>query len=250
MNQVGAPTDWVGFIESRMPEILDLVVTVWESLPPPVGNEREDPVSENLCRALRQSRTGRNMPFQIHPQLVELDPAAGEDQGRMDIVFLPPAPREDIYFCLECKRLNVRDVVGGAPRPYFVEYVRFGMMRFIRGQYAKSVHFGGMLGFVLDGDVASAMAGVENNVQRMAADLGMGPAETFRPSTVRIDDPRVKETEHRRAGHTRPLFIHHLFLSGDPKAPLRPDPTPAEKPKSKAKARRKSTKGQPEAGTQ
>ncbi|MEA2916556.1 MAG: hypothetical protein QOJ15_8637, partial [Bradyrhizobium sp.] len=30
--------------------------------------------------------------------MIELDPTAGQDQGRMDIAFQPLVPREDIYF--------------------------------------------------------------------------------------------------------------------------------------------------------
>lgn len=145
----GSPEEWIDLIDTQVPSILALVIETWESLPPPAANELEDPVSEALCKALRQSRTRCDLPFRIDTQLVELDPAAGQDQGRMDIVFSPPVPRENIYFCLECKRINVRE--GTTVRPYFIEYVRFGMFRFVRGQYANSV---GVHGF-LDGWAAS-----------------------------------------------------------------------------------------------
>lgn len=243
MTHFGSPDEWVGFIESQVPDILDLVVATWEAMPAPAGNDREDPVSEALCRALRRSRNSRNLPFRIDTQLVELDPAAGQDQGRMDIVFSPPVPREDIYFCLECKRINVRDHAGGTPRPYFVEYVRFGMLRFVRGQYANSVRFGGMLAFVLNGDVPGAIAGVEENIRGMHGDLGMPAPGAFLTSTVRPTDPRVRETRHARSTRPDPMLIHHLFMAGDPNAPLRPDPPPAaSKPKRKASTRRKTGK--------
>ena len=91
------------------------------------------------------------MMFQIDTQVVELEPAPGEDLGRLDIAFRPLIPREDIYFCLETKRLNV--IKDGQTRTYASEYVRFGMMRFVTGQYAKAVRHGGMIGYVLDGDL-------------------------------------------------------------------------------------------------
>jgi hypothetical protein len=165
--------------------------------------------------------------------LVELDPAAGQDQGRMDIVFSPPVPREDIYFCLECKRLNVRDHSGGTPRPHFVQYVQFGMLRFVRGQYGNSVRFGGMLAFVLNGDVPGAISGVENNIRRMHADLCMNAPGSFLASTIRSSDTRIRETRHSRAAQSEPFVIHHLFMAGDPNAPLRPIPPPNTKPKKK-----------------
>src|ERR1017187_5947752 len=104
-------------------------------MPPPALDEGEDKITIALCRALQQNRTARGLMFQIRTQVVELDPVPGEDFGRMDIVFIPLVPREDIYFCLESKRLNV--VKDGEPRAYASEYVTFGMLRFVTGQYSK-----------------------------------------------------------------------------------------------------------------
>jgi hypothetical protein len=233
MTQVGSPEEWIDLLESQVPAIVDLVVQTWEAMPSPAGDELEDVVSEALCRSLRRSRTLSDLPFRIDTQLVELDPAAGEDQGRMDIVFSPLVPREDIYFCLECKRLNVREATG--VRPYFAEYVSFGMLRFVRGQYAQSVRFGGMLAFVLDGNVASAMGGVERNIGNRHGDLGMAAPGVFRSSSVRPSDTRIRETEHRRGADPVPFQIQHIFMAGDPTAPLKPA-TPSVSP-AKAKSR-------------
>jgi hypothetical protein len=234
MTQFGSPAEWIDFLESQVPTIVGLVIGAWEAMPPPAGNELEDRVSEVLCRTLRQSRASRDLPFQIHPQLVELDPMAGEDQGRMDIVFLPLVNREDIYFCLECKRLNVREADG--VRPYFAEYVKFGMFRFVRGQYARSVRFGGMLAFVLDGDVPGAVAGVEGNITPRHTELGMAAPGRFRTSAIRPADNRLRETAHNRGSDPAPFVIQHLFMAGDPKTPLRPPPKMPAKPKKKEAA--------------
>lgn len=239
MTPLGSPDEWVDFIETQVPAILALVIEAWEMMPPPAGNEMEDAVSESLCRALRQSRNGRDLPFRIDTQLVELDPAAGQDQGRMDIVFSPMYPRETIYFALECKRLNVRG--GDGVRPYYAEYVRFGMLRFVRGQYASAVRHGGMLGFVLNGDVSGAINGVEGNIRGSHHDLGMDASAGFQASTGRPGDDRVRETRHRRIGQTLPFVIQHLFVAGDPNVPLRP----ATSPTSDASVKRKTSKRQP-----
>lgn len=221
MTPLGSAEHWGSFIETQVPDILSLIIEAWESLPPPAGNELEDRVSEALCRSLRQSRNRCDLPFRIDIQLVELDPAVGQDQGRMDIVFSPPIPRENVYFCLECKRINVRG--EDKVRPYFAEYIRFGMCRFVSGQYAHSVRHGGMLAFVLNGDVAGAISGIEINLKKLCDELGMDPPGTFLASTVRTDDSRVRETRHRRASHVEPFVIHHLFMPGDPNAALLPE---------------------------
>jgi hypothetical protein len=241
MIALGSPDEWVDFIETQVPAILELVIETWEAMPPPAGNELEDAVSESLCRALRLARNGCDLPFRIDTQLVELDPAAGQDQGRLDIVFSPMYPRENIYFALECKRLNVRD--GSGVRPYFAEYVQFGMLRFVRGQYASAVRHGGMLAFVLDANVAGAITGVEGNIRANVSDLGMDAGGSFQVSSGRPGDARVRESQHRRNGQVLPFVIQHLFMAGDPNAPLRSDPPPEPKKTTKLKSTTRRKKG-------
>jgi hypothetical protein len=149
--------------------------------------------------------------FQIRPQVVELDPMPGEDMGRMDIAFIPLVPREDIYFCLECKRLNV--IKDGKPRAYASQYVNAGMIRFIEGQYSKAVRHGGMLAYVLDGDVAKAMNNVRRNIRRSRKALCMTATGALVASTVLTTDARARETKHRRAYETELFRIHHLFMA-------------------------------------
>ena len=216
MTPIGSPADWADLLDSLVPEILALVIATWEDMPPPPGGALEDPISTAFCKCLRAGRNRCDLPFNILTQFVELDPAAGEDQGRMDIVFMPMVPRESIYFCLECKRLNVRSAHG--VRPYASEYVRFGMLRFVRGQYARVVRNGGMLAYVLDGDVRAAMANVESNMQARVSELGMDAPGTFLGSGILPNDERVRETRHRRLKSTEPFIIHHLFMPGDPNA--------------------------------
>ena len=130
MNLIGIPDSWLDLFNSLVPDILDLVTSTWQNMPILASDAREDPTTEELCRRLRQNRSASELPFRIDIQLVELDPAADADQGRMDIVFSPLIPSEEIYFCLECKRLNA---VSG-DQIYVLtptEYVIHGMLRFV-----------------------------------------------------------------------------------------------------------------------
>jgi len=95
---IGAPTEWADLIDTMVPDILRLVIATWEAMPSPGTDDKEDDITITLCRALRQNRTARSLMFQIHTQLVELEPAIGEELGRQDIVFVPPIAREDINF--------------------------------------------------------------------------------------------------------------------------------------------------------
>ena len=212
MNLIGAPDEWVDLIGTLVPDILDLVISTWEAMPPPKSNAREDPTTEALCRCLRQNRNSSDLPFRIDIQMVELDPAAGEDQGRVDIAFSPMVPRENIYFCLECKRLNV--VNDGRLRRYASEYVTHGMLRLIRGQYAAQVSQGGMLGYVLDGNVTQAIQNVSGVIRNRFQELGMKSPGQMLPSSVWPDNSRLKETHHSRRHISGRFQIHHIFAAG------------------------------------
>lgn len=210
---VGAPAEWIDLIDPMVPVILSLVVTSWEEMPAQAADETEDNITLLLCRKLRQNKKARELPFQIRPQLVELDPMpdSGAELGRMDLVFIPRTDDEDIYFCLESKRLNV--VKDGTPRSYASEYVNAGMIRFITGQYSKAVRHGGMLAYVLDGDVSRAISNVEANIRLKYAALCMSAPGALVRSGILANDDRARETYHKRAHETELFRMHHLFMA-------------------------------------
>jgi hypothetical protein len=207
---IGASTDWADLIDPLVPDILRLIVATWDGMTAPANDDGEDKITVALCRALQQNRTARGLMFQIRTQVVELEPAAGEPLGRMDIVFIPLIPREEIYFCLESKRLNV--VRDGIVRTYSSEYVSFGMLRFVRGQYSSAVRHGGMIGYVLDGDIPRAITNVESNMRSQCADLGMDTPATFLASAILPGEIRAKETRHMRPINAERFLLHHLFM--------------------------------------
>ena len=69
------------------------------------------------------------------------------------------------------------------------EYVKEGMQRFVDGTYSRHVQHGGMLGYVLDGDVARAMKNVLKNIQDNGSLLGMASPATWADSAHRPADP-------------------------------------------------------------
>lgn len=218
MSIIGAPRAWVDVIEDQAPRLLKLVAAVWKRIPVGAADEREDAITNRLVAGLQRSKAARRLMFYILPQVVEIDPSCGKEFGRMDIAFYPTGihgvPREDVYFCVECKRLNVP--VGGTKRGYSSEYVTLGMARFVSGQYSRSVRHGGMVGYVRDGQVADAMSQVERNIKRRRAKLCMDVPGEFVASAVFPRLPHARETHHRRAGERVPFRLHHLFLAGDP----------------------------------
>lgn len=211
MTVIGSPGQWVDFIDSQVPDILAVVIDSWQQMANPAPDALEDHITEALCRVLKSHRAARELLFQIHLQSVEIEPVEGQDVGRMDIAFYPLVNREDIYFCLEAKRLNVP--TGGVVRPYASEYVRSGMIRFITGQYAKLARNGGMIGYVVDGRVSHAIGNVEQNIRNRHVELGMTAPGELLASTILTGDPRARETHHIRRHDPAPFRIHHLFMT-------------------------------------
>lgn len=216
MSILGSSADWAALLDKLLPDLLRLIEETWNTLSGPLQNAREDTVTNALCRALRTNRTLRDMPFYIIPQMVELEPLHEEDEGRIDIAFLPSGiqgpPNESIYFCLECKWLNV--TANKQKRPGGSEYVKYGMQRFVTGQYAKAVKHGGMVGYVQDGDIPGAIANIENNVQKHHKILNMTPPGVLETSSI-LSTPRTRESFHSRNGEDIAFRIHHIFVSAD-----------------------------------
>jgi hypothetical protein len=210
LTLIGAPTEWVDLIDRMVPDILNLIITTWEGMPAPHPDASEDHITVALWRALVQNRNARGLPFQIRTQVVELDPAQGADLGRMDIAFIALVPREDVYFCLESKRLNA--LKNGKVRANASEYVTFGMLRFVTGQYSNAVQHGAMMAYVIDGDVSRAIRNVESNVRKHRVALGMTAPAQLLPSTLVVGDARARETRHQRAHEVTLFRIHHLFM--------------------------------------
>jgi hypothetical protein len=206
----GEPDSWDDLFRGQLvPAILALVLEAWDRIEKPTDDEHEDKISVRLYVALRTGKDRNRHPFQIHYQAVEVDIDLNKVTGRKDIVFFPSLYDEDIYFCLEAKRLNAR--IGDVMKSLADEYVKEGMQRFIDGKYSKQIRHGGMLGYVLDGDIDRAMKNVWNNILSNHKFLGMDSPGDWIDSRLH---PNTKETQHRRNVGVSPFCIYHLFVSG------------------------------------
>ena len=206
------------FVQELIPSVLTLVLGAWDRISKPVADEHEDETSLRLFSAMKRAKDRQRHFFLIRFQDMEVDTDLAKVTGRKDIVFFPPANDEDIYFCLEAKRLNA--LVSGRRRSLAGEYVKKGMQRFLDRKYSRHVRHGGMLGYVLDGDVDGAMTNVANAVRRHHENLRMKPPGEMRRSGVRPGDAHAKETHHKRQDDPRLFRLHHLFVAGS--QPCRP----------------------------
>ena len=211
---IGDSTEWDDFLVSGgVGLVMALALDAWAHMPSPAPDELEDHTSIRLYAAMVRKQDRQAHRFLIRYQDVEVDTDLAKETGRKDIVFFP-GHDGNLYFCLEAKRLNVR--VGGVMKSLADEYVREGMRRFVIGKYSRYVHHAGMLGYVLDGDIARAMGNVLDNIRRHHESLGMDPPGDWAESPYRRSDPHAKQTDHRRAHTPNRFQLQHQFISAVP----------------------------------
>jgi len=212
MSSGDSVADWDDFFADEfVPSVIALVLDAWNRVAVPSSSGKERTVSLRLYAALLTGKSRERHPFLIRYEDVEVDTQTAEEIGRKDIVFFPSLDDEDIYFCLEAKRLNAD--IGGKRRMLGDEYVKSGMKRFVDGQYSRHVRHAGMLGYVLDGRTSLAMSNVLENIQAHCAALGMSPPGAWTPCGFRPKDPCIRVTQHRRRTGRTPLHIHHIFVA-------------------------------------
>lgn len=211
MSVFGNAEEWQDLLDSLVPDIVELILAAWQTMPPIEPDAKEDPVSLELCRQLRASRELSELPLQVYTQTVELNADADIEDGRIDLTFHPLVPSEAIYFALECKRVNVlqRD---SKVRRYFAEYVTQGLTRFVTGQYSHTVRHGGMLAFVLDGDVVAAADGILRNIIANRNLLALVDEEIGR-SRFASENECMRETTHSRSVEAGDVLVQHFFMA-------------------------------------
>lgn len=209
---LGDTSYWDDFFpQSLIPAALTHVLATWDKIQKPGQSDLEPDITFRLYCALVRAKDRNSHAFLIRYEDMEVDTNLGKVNGRKDIVFFPSLQDEEVYLCIEAKRLNA--IISGIKRSLSDEYVKEGMQRFVDGKYACSVRHGAMLAYVLDRDLNRAMQNVENNIRGRRLELRMGDKSAFMASTILGCDSRVRETQHRRAGENVVFHIHHLFCS-------------------------------------
>lgn len=206
----GTAEHWV----ARMQDVDERVVTAIQEVWPICqarfpSDAHEDNITRQIVALLQRRRTGRGR-FLVRLQQTEVDLDANGDAvtvGRVDIAVIF-ALEYDATLVYECKRLNVVPSSGGK-KSLATEYVVEGMMRFICCRYGSGVSLGGMLGYVMDGNVDKAWAKVHRAISNHEDVL------------LLIDEPRILPLAgtvrrvasfHQRSRCVSPFQIRHMLL--------------------------------------
>lgn len=200
------------FPQHLLPQVFEMLFSAWEtfkaSSDKPQPDDHEVPLTQRFRPFVTRDRKARLLPFTIWRESPEDDLKSSKEKGRIDLRLLH-GYREEVYFAFECKRLNV--MFGSGFRSLASEYVNEGMMRFITGQYSIDLPEGGMIGFVLNGDVKGARDSVDISVRNKCTELKMDPPGGLSESSIRPKDGKASETLHHL--DSREFLIHHIFLS-------------------------------------
>ncbi len=210
MSIIGDASLWADlFPDHLVPDILGLVITTWQRFKKPTLRDLEVPITRRFREELRREKDFRELPFTIWPESSETDSTTGKEIGRIDIRFLH-GYREDVYFAFECKRLRIPYESG--IRSNASEYVGIdGMMCFITGKYSKALASGGMIGYVMDSDVTSAIHSVKEAIDRSFTILCLVRSTSLSSCSIMPNEKIIKETRHELPN--RKFTIYHIFLA-------------------------------------
>ena len=209
MNVVGDPRYWLpSFPKGFIPDILSGRKASWDRMAKPSRTEIETRITKKLKHELRQDPALKDLPLRIAREFTLDDPDTGEELGRIDLCWFH-GYHEETYIAFECKRLNVSFPSG--KRSLAADYVgEKGMGCFLSGKYSAGHEHGGMLGYVMDGNLSAAMSAVSTAILNARNRLLMSSDESLSKSSIHPDDLQLRETGH--LVHAVRLTLHHVFL--------------------------------------
>jgi hypothetical protein len=199
------------FPTGLLPEVFSVVIEEWPNSPRPEGKPLENRITNRFVGHLSNAMRRKHRPcfkFRCRPKLADAD--SDSESGEVDMLIDSFSPHPDAYFVFECKRLNVQYDSGfkdGASAYVGNE----GMGCFISGQYPTTCDCGGMLGYVMDGNVAAAVSAVDRALRDKRRQLRLRPPHKLAQATIMGDDGGVHQTTHGPNQHE--LKIYHLLLS-------------------------------------
>ena len=158
------------FDERLLERICDLLPSCIEALD---ANPGEDQITINLVARFHLDETVRRIfhhcEYQFEPFGLN-EHGASYSKGKIDFVAFWDLEREK-YLAYEAKRLNVSTKTGVSSLA--TVYVTQGLCRFVTEQYSEGLPVGCMIGYVLDGDVASVHPKVQAAIDDNSTLVGL-----------------------------------------------------------------------------
>lgn len=197
------------FPNDFLPDIVGRVFVAWDRIPKPVTETKETRITKLLRHQYAYDPIIKQLPFRVLRELTIDDPVTGDELGRIDLCLLH-GNDEQVYFAYECKRLNVT-FPSGKYESLAGEYVGAdGIGCFILQKYARGQNHGGMIGYVLDGEIERAKNAIGDRLASARVDVALR-SDGLLSSTLAPQNDRLQETRHEIDNVEFAVF--HLFLS-------------------------------------
>ena len=149
----------------------------------------------------------KQLPFQVRRELTVDDPVSGDELGRIDLCLLH-GNDEDVYFAFECKRLNVTFPSGF--KTLAPEYVgEDGIGCFVSQKYSVGQKYGGMIGYVFDGNIEVAMESIGARIKDKATKVAL-KSSGLGSTNLSVANDCLRETLHDTTNGEFTIF--HLFV--------------------------------------
>jgi hypothetical protein len=191
-------------------EVMQLILETWRSFSLHRNVRLETRITAVFRDALIDAYDAAGRAWFITLEDPITDLTFGTEEGRNDLNFFPPQHhRQKVFFTVECKRLHVTRKSG------FVHladaYVEKGMQRFVDGQYSSGLPCGGMVGYVMDGQVQAAFDKVQNEIGGRLKTLCIPSCNALeKPSSVLPSYEFSADTMHIRSDGKFKLY--HLLV--------------------------------------
>jgi hypothetical protein len=206
---IGDPGFWLTCFRDVEQRLIHRLPMIWPTCTRGLPRQpHENEITRRLVFHLRKDPHARSLGA-IHWQLALLKEQLIGDvvpKGYIDMAIVLGEDPE-CYVAFECKRLNVlsKNKMASLATPYVEE----GMMRYVRAQYARELPLGAMIGYVLDGNVASAARRICRAISRKATKLHVNSTP---PSAVAVGFFLRLNTIHNRPGDIAAFELRHTLL--------------------------------------
>ena len=202
--------DWSTRFKVLDRRFLERVLVVWPRcvarLPPDAVEEQITVSLVDLLTGDREaSRLFHYLEYEFHP-FDHTDDGAPRSKGRIDMALVVDKSRRR-YLAYECKRLN--EVRDGVTRSLATDYVLQGVRRFSTGQYSEGLPVGCMMGYVMDGNTASARTRVGKAIGRHKDEIGLIAAPG---DLAPIGQATRFSSRHERASADGEVELRHSLL--------------------------------------
>lgn len=194
---LGDRTTWLAEFRGYDARFIERVCQILPETIQTLGpNPEEDDITHNLRMRFHHDNVLRRMFYSWETQF---EPPGLTSSGKyvregiIDLVlFWDQNPSR--YLAYEAKRLNVKMPSGF--QPLSGKYVSDGLARYVSEKYAEGLPFGGMLGYVLDGDLPAASDRISRVLQRQSQELALcslpGPLPNI-GSALRFQTKHVRQ---------------------------------------------------------